>query len=109
MWGDPDMLDAIESQFHEGMLEIYRRAKDEAKYNASLFLRMVEEQGGFQAARTLINSANPSSGYTRLWKLKRLDLSVEVVVLQSSQFHPLFTEHELEICKKRLRDYGYEH
>ncbi len=49
------MLDAIESQFHEAMLEIYRRAKDEAKYNASLFLRTVEEQGGFQAARTLIS------------------------------------------------------
>ncbi|MYA35073.1 MAG: hypothetical protein F4058_03985 [Rhodothermaceae bacterium] len=102
------MPDALESQFHEAMLDIYRRAKVEAKYNASVFLQMVVDQGGLQAARTLINSKDPSSGYTRLWELNRLDLSVEAVVLQTSDFHTLFTEQELEICKKRLRDYGYK-
>ncbi|MXZ33033.1 MAG: hypothetical protein F4234_09205 [Gammaproteobacteria bacterium] len=98
------MPDALESQFHEAMLDIYRRAKEEAGYNASLFLRMVVDQGGLQAARKLINSREPSSGYTRLFELDRLDLTVEAVVLQSSHFHPLFTEQELEVCKTRLRD-----
>lgn len=103
------MPDDLEGQFQEAMMDIYRRARVEAKYNASFFHQMVVDQGGLQAARTLISSKEPSSGYTRLWELNRLDLSVEAVVLQSSHFHPLFTEQELEICKKRLRDYDYDY
>jgi len=102
------MPDALEIEFHEAMLDIHRRAKEEAGYNASLFLQMVGNRGGLQAACTLINSKAPSDGYTRLWELGRLDLSVEAVVLQSSRFRSLFTEQELEICEKRLRDYGHE-
>ena len=103
------MPDALESAFHETMLTIYRRAKDEENYNATFPRNMVVDQGGLQAARTLINSSRPSDGYTRLWELGRLDLSVEAVVVQSSQFRSLFTEHEIEICKNRLREFGYEH
>ena len=103
------MPDALENEFHEAMLNIYRRAKAEAKYKATLFLQMVVDQGGLQAARKLINSNEPSSGYTRLWELGRLDLSVEAVVVQSSQYHPLFTKEELAICEHRLREYRYEY
>lgn len=103
------MPDALEIKFHEAMMTIYQRAKEEENFIASRFLQMVSNEGGLQTARTLINSANPSDGYSKLWELGRLDLSVEAVVVQSSKFHSLFTEHELEICKKRLSDFGYEY
>lgn len=103
------MPDALENEFHEAMLDIYKRAKAEARYNAKLFLQMVVNHGGLQAARKLINSNEPSSGYTRLWELDRLDLSVEAVVVQSSQYHSLFTKEELVICENRLRDYEYKY
>ncbi|MCY4264056.1 MAG: hypothetical protein OXE78_04285 [Gammaproteobacteria bacterium] len=102
------MPNSLEVQFDEAMWDIYRRARDEAGYTATIFRDMVGRQGGLQTARTLINSKVPSDGYTRLWELGRLDLTVEAIVLQSSNFHSLFTEQELEICEKRLRDYGYE-
>ena len=101
------MQNPLERQFHDAMIDIYWRAKKEVGYDATLFHQMVANQGGLQVARTLINSNKLSSGYTRLWEKKRLDLTVEAVVVESSRFHPLFTEQELEICKKRLRDYQY--
>ena len=102
------MPDALEIEFHEAMLNIYRRARVEAKYNATLFLQMVVDQGGLQAARTLISSSSVSSGYTALWERGRLDLTVEAMVLQSHRYHPLFTDDELKICEERLREYGYK-
>jgi hypothetical protein len=102
------MPDDLEIEFNEAMLNIYRRAKSEAKYNASVFLQMVTDHGGFEAARRLINSDTVSSGYTALWERKRLDLTVEAMVLETPRYHPLFTEAELIVCEQRLRDYGYE-
>ena len=104
-----DMAQGLEQEFHGAMLEIYRRAKAEANYNATVFLRMVSENGGLQAAKSLINSTTVSSGYTALWERGRLDLSVEAVVLRTERFHPFFTPEELTICEKRLQDYEYEY
>ena len=63
-----------ESQFNEAMLNIYRRAKTEAGYNATRFLSMVVEHGGLKTARYLLHAATVSEGYTALWERKRLDL-----------------------------------
>ncbi len=37
----------------------------------------------------------------------RLDLSVEALVHDNAEWHGLFTQDELQRCKKRLTDYGY--
>lgn len=102
------MPTTLEADFHEAMLNVYRRANAEAGYKATLFLQMVTEQGGVQAARALINSRTVSSGYTALWERGRLDLTVEAVVVQTPGYHPLFTKEEIETCEDRLRNYGYE-
>ena len=97
----------LEIEFHEAMLDIYRRAKSEAKYNAQRFLQMVIDHGGIEAARMLIHADTVSDGYTALWERGRLDLTVEAMILGSEQFHPLFTKDELAICSRRLTEYGY--
>ncbi len=51
--------------------------------------------------------SNVSEGYTNLWELKRLDLTVETYVLKP-EYQPLFSEDELDVARSRLRDYGYE-
>lgn len=38
---------------------------------------------------------------------KRLDLSLEVLVLKE-KYKELFTDEEREICINRLKDYGYK-
>lgn len=101
------MPDTLEIQFNEAMLDIYRKAKSEAKYNAQRFLQMVVDHGGLEAARMLIHSDTVSEGYTALWERGRLDLTVEAMVTETKQFHSLFTEEELEICFRRLGEYNY--
>jgi hypothetical protein len=93
-------------EFHEAMLEIYRRAQSEAGYPATRFLSMVSRDGGYETARYLIHSPKVSDGYTALWELKRLDLTVEAVIVENPKWHALFTANEIEICRKRLADYG---
>jgi hypothetical protein len=38
----------MSKQFDAAVLEIYRRAKSEAGYNATIFLRMLGDRGGNQ-------------------------------------------------------------
>ena len=56
------MANSLELQFNEAMLDIYRKAKREAQYNAIRFLQMVTDDGGTEAAHMLINSPTVSEG-----------------------------------------------
>lgn len=85
---------------------IYRRARDEAGYTATRFLNMVTEQGGLEAARTLLYAEGVSEGYAALFMRGRLDLTMEAMILEP-EWDELFTEEEREIAKKRLEQYGY--
>ncbi len=100
------MHQTLEQQFHEQMLETYRQAAAQG-YHATYFLRMVQERGGVQAARDLLDAPSTSDGFTRLWELGRLDIAVEAIVLRP-EFQPLFTSEQLAIARRRLRDVGYE-
>jgi len=98
----------LHAQFDEAMFDVYRRAKSEAKYNATVFLQMLTDNGGLATAKTLINSAKPSDGYTALYLRGRLDLTVEALVMDNPQWQPLFEPEELKRAEKRLHDYKYE-
>jgi hypothetical protein len=89
------------------MFEIYARARAEAKYTASVFLGMLQRQGGLITAKQLINASKPSDGYTALYERGRLDLTVEAVVIENIEWHDLFSTEELARAKARLKQYGY--
>ena len=94
-------------EFTGAMLDIYRRALTETGYRASLFLNMVNDQGGYQAAMTLIHSTQPSDGYTALWERQRLDLTVEALILRP-QWHDLFTDDDRRAAYCRLTSYEFQ-
>ena len=99
-------MSKLESEFHDAMLDIYRRAKSEADYNATRFLGMVSDRGGLETAKYLLHATTVSDGYTALWERNRLDLTVEALVL-AEKWKPLFGRPEREIAVARLREYGY--
>jgi hypothetical protein len=101
------MSAALESAFHEAMLDVYRRTKAEACYTATRFLTMVVERGGLETARYLLHAPTVSEGYTALWERGRLDLTVEAVILQP-RWMELFGPAERQIAVTRLRDYGFK-
>lgn len=100
-------LEDLESRFDEAMMNIYRRALSECHYNATRFLRMFLEHRGCETARLLIHASGVSEGYFALWERKRLDLTVEALIL-ATEWLPLFSERERDIARKRLAEYGYE-
>jgi uncharacterized protein (DUF433 family) len=100
------MPTTLEADFHEAMLDIYRRAKSEANYNAVRYLQMVVERGGLAAAKALVEATHPSEAYTALWERGRLDLSVEALVLQK-RWAPLFSDEDRALAGNRLKDYGF--
>jgi hypothetical protein len=85
------------------MVRVYEQARDEAGYNATLFLRMITEQGGLATARQLLRGSVASDGFTALWERGRPDLTVEAVVLQP-KYRPLFTDDEVAIASNRIAD-----
>lgn len=96
-----------EQEFHSAMHKIYYEAKKEIGYTGSRFLQMIHQHGGVSAAKILINATGISDGYAELWKEKRLDLTVEALVYENSEWHSLFTSDEIEKCRKRLIDCDY--
>ncbi len=95
----------LEDRFHEAMLGIYEEAGTFG-YRPTYFLRMVNEQGGLSAARNLLNSAELTEGFVRLWEEQRLDLSVEALVLREP-WSTLFIDVELAKARRRLEEMGY--
>jgi hypothetical protein len=83
-------MDESENAFAKAMRDVYLRAKTEAGYNATYFLRMLSDHGPIDTARRLITSTQPSEGFTQLWQRGRLDLTVETTVLRP-EFVDLFT------------------
>ncbi len=94
-------------EFDAAMMGIYQRALAEANYKATIFQRMLHEHRGLETARRLIHSSKVSAGYTSLWELGHLDLTVEALIIDNEKWHPLFTDDEIAICKNRLKDYEY--
>ena len=89
------------------MFDGYRRARTEAHYNAPYFLQMLEERRGYDTAIHLIYSTQPSVGFTHLWERKRLDLTVEALVLRPEWQH-IFTRDDLHAARHRLEEYHYD-
>lgn len=97
----------LEARFEGAMFDIYRRAKAEAGYNASIFVQMLCDRGGLSTARQLINAARPSDGYTHLYERGRLDLTVEALVVDGAEWSALFSPEEIARARRRLEQYGY--
>ena len=97
----------LEPEFDDAMMSIYRRAKTEAGYTATRYLQMLSEHGGLGTARILLRASKVSEGYVALWERKRLDLTVEALIVDNAKFHPLFTAGEMDIARKRLAQYEY--
>jgi len=96
----------LEARFDEAMMDVYRRALNECGYKATRFLHMLHEHRGLETARILLHAANVSEGYVALWERKRLDLTVEALIL-GEEWRSLFTEDERETAQKRLAQYNY--
>ena len=101
-------MNKLEAEFNEAMMNVYRTAKEECRYNATHYLNMLFEHGGVETARKLLaGNQAPQYGFTKLYECERLDITVECVVL-NGRFRELFEEHELATARQRLREYNFD-
>ena len=105
--GEGIIVNALENQFNAEMQNIYLTAKKEIGYNATRFLQLISEKGGLKAAKQLIAKDGGTYGFEVLWEHNRLDLSVEAHVLKE-KYSELFSDEEKEMCRNRLRNFGFE-
>ena len=87
--------------FDLAMMQIYVQAKQEAGYTATRFHQMLDEHGGVETARRLL--PRTSDGFTELWRRRRLDLTVETLVLDP-KWDDLFSDEERQMARDRLSD-----
>jgi hypothetical protein len=63
-----------EAAFHRAMMGLYKRSKKEIHYNATYFLRMLDDHGGVETAHRLLEPHSAvSDGFTTLVLEKRLE------------------------------------
>ena len=101
------MASELELRFEEALLDICRRSENEAGYKATGFLQKFHRVGGLRTAQELIAEERVTKGYIAMWERKRLDLSIEALIL-APEWHDLFTHEERRIATDRLHKYGYQ-
>ena len=87
-------MSTLETLFHDAMLALYEKAKEECNYHADRLLQEVEQMGGLAVAKERLSNEIPGTALIKLWKLGRLDICLEALVLRG-QFRALFAEEEL--------------
>jgi hypothetical protein len=99
-------MDILEAHFHQNMLDGCQTLK-RLGYWPGYFHREVANIGGVQAARNLLSKTDTSEGFSTLWALGRLDLSVEAFVLLP-WYEPLFSPAERQTARRRLKDNEFD-
>jgi hypothetical protein len=99
-------MSPLEHEFDDACMDSVRESR-KLKYDPKLFVAMRSELGSVEACRRLINALQWPDGFSRLWEMKRLDLSIEAIVHDNPKFRPLFDARTLENCEKRLVESEY--
>lgn len=97
----------LEAKFESEMLDLYYEAARVLHYRATRFLNMVNDYGGVQTAKMLLQSNEGSDGFTKLWEGGQLDLSVEARVLKP-ECAALFSDAERAKARAHLAAVHYK-
>ncbi len=93
--------ETLERDFHAAMIDLAKKDKAVTGRIPSIFIRMINEHGGYGAAKRLLQSPLQDN-LDALLKHSRLDLSMEALVL-NQRWETLFTLEERAIAVDRLK------
>ena len=89
--------------FKSAMLQLCKDVSTVVHYPTRLHI-MIDQYDGIEAARRTVREMTET--YKKLWEARRLDLSVEALVLKP-EWAELFTAEELATARQRLEDSDY--
>ena len=93
--------------FTRELLDKYQEAVRVCNYRATVFRGLIEARGAVGACKFLLGTEEPAVGFAALWECGRLDLTLEATIADNPNWHPLFTEAELQVARRRLEELGY--
>ncbi len=89
-----------ELQFNERMNRLCAQWR-EVGYHANYFQRMLEEHGGLETARRLLNDQRIQDGFTNLILMGYRNLTMEHVIVDE-HWDALFTEEQMNVARQRV-------
>jgi hypothetical protein len=96
---EPNLEPALQNEFLRATRECVALG-----YHPTRFLQMLDERGAVATSIQLVMGNH--EGFERLWELRRLDLSVEAIIIREP-FRNLFAPDVLERAEQKLREVGY--
>jgi hypothetical protein len=104
--GDSMATGTFEQQFNSAMYQLYETIVHECvgRYHPTAFFGMLERYGGLTTAHRLLQPGADffSYGFERLTQLRRVDLTMEHMILSLPYRAELFSLQELQIAQERL-------
>ena len=68
---------------------------------------MLERGGPIKTAVDLVMAPTYHEGFTKLWELGRLDLTVEAIIIREP-FNRIFSQEVIDIARIKLEKLGYK-
>jgi hypothetical protein len=99
-------MTVAEDEFHEAMIRGPQQLRA-LGYTPTRFIQMVAEFGGLGAAHALLSGPDASDGFTQLWEMRRLDMSVEANVLLP-WVQDLFSLEEQTNARRKLEAHKFD-
>lgn len=97
----------LANRFHHDLVEGIRTLSREIGYRAPRFARMLNEHGGVETARRLLQGPRTSEGFQILMAHHKLEWSVEAWVLRP-EYADLFSDGERDEARRRLEEHGFD-
>ena len=100
-------MEQLKLELRERYISTYNECK-KFKYFPRAFLDMVVSNDDIvEVTRRLVHKDGGTSGFTTLFENKRLDLSVEKIILEP-RYRRLFSCEDLRAAYERLNQYQYD-
>ena len=95
----------LENEFYTAVMQDVKILSKKG-YIPRVFIDMIAKKGAIETAKQLVNSKEPSPGYTKLWEMGCLQYSVENQI-QDKRWQSVFTDEEREKARERLAAYNF--
>ena len=101
------LIEKLKKEFNNEVLQSVEDSK-KIGYVPTRFIQMLQQSdnNAYEVVQRLVTK-EATSGLEKLWEQGRLDLSVEAIIVQP-RYQELFSDEIIKICKRKLKQFGYE-
>lgn len=99
----------LQEEFNKEVFKNMKQSQELLKCNHSRFMQMYNRYNNnfVTVANVLaLDRSYITEGILRLWKMKKLNLTVEALVVDP-KYRSLFSKKVIDICKSKLKKLGY--